>query len=133
MTKPTPTRGLHHVALFVQAFEACVHFYTEFLGMEIEWQPDNNNIYLSSGTDNLALHRASENFKPDIHQRLDHIGFIIGEPEQVDSWYEFLTHHQVPVKTKPQSHRDGARSFYCQDPDGNTVQMIYHPPLVKSR
>ena len=25
----------------------------------------------------------------------------------------------------PKTHRDGARSLYCADPDGNTVQFIY--------
>jgi len=26
--------------------------------------------------------------------------------------------------------RDGARSFYCNDPEENTVQLIFHPPIV---
>jgi catechol 2,3-dioxygenase-like lactoylglutathione lyase family enzyme len=124
--------GLRHIALFIEQFEACIHFYTRLLGMQIEWQPDNDNIYLTTGNDNLALHRASKHFKITGHQKLDHIGFIIDEPEQVDVWYEFLKTHQVPTKTEPRQHRDGARSFYCLDPDGNTVQMIYHPPLAKS-
>lgn len=131
MKIPKPTNGLHHVALFSQDFEACIHFYTELLGMEVEWHPDENNIYLTSGSDNLALHRATEAFKPGLHQRLDHIGFIINEIDQVDVWYTFLKHHNVAIKTEPHTHRDGARSFYCSDPDGNTVQLIYHPPLVR--
>jgi hypothetical protein len=36
------------------------------------------------------------------------------------------------MKTNPRSHRDGARSFYCLDPAGNTVQMIFHPPLARN-
>jgi hypothetical protein len=31
----------------------------------------------------------------------------------------------------PRTHRDGARSFYCRDPEGNLVQMIYHPPIAR--
>jgi len=127
---PKPTSGLRHVAIFVKKFSECQKFYTELLGMKIEWQPDDDNVYLCSGNDNLALHRAPEGFDPSGHQRLDHIGFIINEPEQVDVWYEFLEEHQVKIKTKARDHRDGARSFYCEDPDGNSVQMIYHPPLV---
>lgn len=129
MQRPSSTLGLHHVALFVQQFEACVHFYTQLLGMKIEWQPDADNIYLSSGSDNLALHRASESFQPAGHQRLDHLGFMLKTPAEVDNWYQFLTAQGVACKTEPRTHRDGARSFYCFDPDGNTVQMIYHPPL----
>jgi predicted enzyme related to lactoylglutathione lyase len=37
----------------------------------------------------------------------------------------------VKILKEPKTHRDGARSFYCLDPAGNTVQMIYHPPLAK--
>lgn len=129
MLRPNPTQGMHHVALFVQHFDACVYFYTELLGMMVEWYPDADNIYLCSGSDNLALHRAPEHFEPAQYQRLDHIGFILCTPEDVDAWFEFLTAHQITVKTEPRTHRDGARSFYCMDPDGNTVQMIYHPPL----
>ena len=32
-------------------------FYVDLLGFEIEWEPDADNVYLSSGHDNLALHR----------------------------------------------------------------------------
>ncbi len=129
MVKPKSIGGLRHVALMVKNLEACVGFYTEFLGMKIEWQPDSDNVYLTSGNDNLALHRAPSNFDPLLHQRLDHIGFIINEIAQVDVWYEFLQQQKVLMKTAPRTHRDGARSFYCLDPDGNVVQMIYHPPL----
>lgn len=129
MQRPKPTAGLRHVALFVQNFEACIHFYTEILGMKIEWHPDTDNIYLTSGNDNLALHRAKNAFKPTDHQRLDHIGFILNEMDEVDIWHEFMQKQQIHIKTQPRTHRDGARSFYCLDPDGNTIQMIYHPPL----
>ena len=37
------------------------------------------------------------------------------------------------IKNEPRTHRDGARSFYCLDPDGNVVQMIYHPPISKGK
>ena len=30
----------------------------------------------------------------------------------------------------PRTHRDGARSFYCKNPEGATVQFIHHPPLA---
>jgi catechol 2,3-dioxygenase-like lactoylglutathione lyase family enzyme len=96
--------------------------------MQVEWRPDPDNVYLTSGNDNLALHRASE--KATGPQRLDHIGFILNQPEQVDEWYEFLKEQAVSMRTIPKTHRDGARSFYCEDPDGNVVQMIYHPPLA---
>ncbi|MFQ5487074.1 MAG: VOC family protein [Gammaproteobacteria bacterium] len=130
MDRPRATAGLRHVALYINAFEACERFYVELLGMTVEWRPDADNVYLTSGCDNLALHRAQREIGPDVLQRLDHIGFILRSPDEVDQWYEYLLAHDVPMKAAPRSHRDGARSFYCQDPDGNTVQMIYHVPIA---
>ncbi len=126
-SRPPASSGLHHVALYVDDMDACEKFYVDLLGMRVEWRPDADNVYLTSGQDNLALHRAKD--KADGYQRLDHLGFILRKPEDVDAWHAFLVEHGVPMKTEPKTHRDGARSFYCADPSGVVVQMIYHPPL----
>ena len=128
MNKPAPTSGMRHVALYAEDFVASETFYVNLLGMQVEWRPDNDNVYLTSGNDNLALHRATE--KVSGPQKLDHIGFILDTPELVDDWYQWLLAHDIAMRTKPKTHRDGARSFYCEDPDGVVVQMIYHPPIV---
>ena len=130
MIRPKPTSGMRHVALFVNNLEGCEAFYVELLGMKVEWRPDGDNLYLTSGNDNLALHRAPVGYDTRGDQRLDHIGFIIDEETEVDLWFDFLRGHEVAMKTAPRTHRDGARSFYCLDPAANTVQMIYHPPIV---
>jgi catechol 2,3-dioxygenase-like lactoylglutathione lyase family enzyme len=127
--RPRPTRGMHHIALFVSDLEACEHFYVDLLGMAVEWRPDPDNVYLTSGSDNLALHRLKDR-EFSGPQRLDHLGFILGSPQDVDDWFRFLQAEGIAMKTEPRTHRDGARSFYCLDPSGNTVQMIHHPPLV---
>ena len=126
--KPKATAGMRHVALNVLNLEASENFYVKLLGMQVEWRPDADNVYITSGNDNLALHRIKIPDQLGV-QLLDHIGFIIDDIEQVDVWYEFLSAHDVTMKTKPRTHRDGARSFYCLDPAGVTVQMIYHPPI----
>lgn len=125
--RPAPTAGLNHVAFTIKHFAECEKFYTELLGMKIDWQPDADNLYLSSGKDNLALHRAPQDFSPDKHQHLDHIGFALLAREDVDAWHDYLVSQGVVIKAKPKDHRDGTRSFYCADPDGNVVQMIYYP------
>ena len=129
MTRPPPTAGMRHVALYVQDFDACEQFYVDLLGMKVEWRPDADNVYLTSGNDNVALHRTGEAFSGQQH--LDHIGFILNKPDAVDAWHAFLLQHNIEMRTKPKTHRDGARSFYCYDPDGNIVQMIFHPPLAE--
>lgn len=132
MIKPNPTTGMRHVALRVKNYEATEHFYVELLGMAVEWRPDANAVYLTSGNDNLALHRVEHaSFEEsEKEQHLDHIGFFLNTMDDVDEWFDFLRGHDIKMKTEPRTHRDGARSFYCLDPDGNTVQMIYHPPMV---
>lgn len=127
--RPNNTLGLRHLALFVRNLDDCAQFYIELLGMQLEWQPDPDNLYLSSGNDNLALHRAPLGFEPGTAQKLDHLGFILATPDDVDAWFAYLNQHQVPMLSEPRTHRDGARSFYCLDPDKNRVQMIYHPPI----
>lgn len=129
MSRPEDSISLRHVALRVRALEACERFYTDIIGMRVEWRPDADNVYLTSGQDNLALHRVAADLGPDDRQRLDHIGFIVKRSAQVDDWFAFLTANDVPIVSPPRTHRDGARSLYCRDPDGNTVQLIYHPPL----
>jgi catechol 2,3-dioxygenase-like lactoylglutathione lyase family enzyme len=130
MRRPEPTPGLRHVALQVRDLEACERFYTELIGMRVEWRPDADNVYLTGGTDNLALHRIAGTHADASAQRLDHIGFLLERIEHVDAWYTFLKDSGVRIHKEPRTHRDGARSFYCLDPDGTVVQIIFHPPLT---
>jgi catechol 2,3-dioxygenase-like lactoylglutathione lyase family enzyme len=111
-------------------------FYVELLGFAIEWEPDADNIYLSSGIDNLALHRAPA--LPDgatsstiaaAGSVLDHLGLIVRTPDAVDQWAAFLESRGVTIDAAPRTHRDGARSCYFRDPDGNHIQVIHHPPI----
>ncbi len=132
MKRPDPTCGMRHVALFVAKFEECERFYVDLLGMQVEWRPDPDNVYLCGGNDNLALHRAAADADTSGFQKLDHIGFIIKTPGEVDEWFEFLKLNEVDIRNAPRTHRDGARSFYCYDPDGIVVQIIYHPPISGS-
>ncbi len=130
MKRPEPVAGMRHVALSVIRLEECERFYVDVLGMSVEWKPDVDNVYLSSGIDNIALHRAPSDSPPSGPQHLDHIGFIARRPEDVDAWYAYMQDHGVAMKSAPRNHRDGARSYYCKDPDGNIVQIIYHPPIA---
>lgn len=128
-TRPGGMMGMHHVALFVHNLEDCLSFYRDVVGMQEEWQPDPDNIYLTSGTDNLALHRLAADKTLDGAQRLDHIGFIMKTPEDVDVWHTHLVNNGTKIAQAPKTHRDGARSLYCFDPAGNLVQFIYHKPI----
>lgn len=128
MKRPPHIHGLRHVALKVKDLAVCEKFYVDLLGFEVEWRPDDDNVYLTSGNDNLALHRVDA--VDTKVGALDHLGVILRTESDVDEWYAFLLAHNIAMDTQPKTHRDGARSFYCRDPEGNGVQMIYHPPLA---
>jgi catechol 2,3-dioxygenase-like lactoylglutathione lyase family enzyme len=127
--RPGGFGGLRHLALSVQDLDACERFYVGLLGMQVEWRPDADNLYLTSGNDNLALHRTTMPLSTQ-GQRLDHFGIILRAAQYVDEWYEFLKSNGVQLAQPPKTHRDGARSFYCRDPEGNLLQFIHHPPIA---
>ena len=128
MTERPAHLGLRHLALFSRVFDEMKRFYIDRLGFRVEWEPDPDNIYLTSGTDNLALHRAGADV-PAEGGRLDHFGLLVREPGDVDRWAAYLDAHGVPLTARPRTHRDGARSLYLFDPDGNAIQIIHHPPI----
>jgi catechol 2,3-dioxygenase-like lactoylglutathione lyase family enzyme len=126
--------GLRHLALNVRDMDAMKRFYVELLGFSVEWEPDADNLYLSSGTDNLAFHRstsltASRSTAPPAAAALDHLGLIVRAPGDVDEWAAFLESRGVTIDARPRTHRDGARSCYFRDPEGNAIQINHHPPI----
>lgn len=126
--RPPATLGIRHVALFVADLKKAEEFYCGALGYQVEWRPDPDNLYLTmNGQDNLALHKAG---KPLGETRLDHFGIGLKTPGDVDEWYSHLKAKNARILKEPKTHRDGARSFYCADPDGNVLQFIHHPPIA---
>ena len=119
--------GLRHLALNARNLDAMRHFYVDLLGFDVEWEPDPDNVYLSSGIDNLALHRSTGG--SPVASPLDHFGVIVKTADDVDRWAAFLESRGVTLDAQPKTHRDGARSCYFSDPDGNKVQIIHHPPI----
>jgi catechol 2,3-dioxygenase-like lactoylglutathione lyase family enzyme len=122
--------GIRHVALRVRDIQRSLDFYTGILGMRVEWNPDPDNAYLTSGSDNLALHSIKDCAPAAADAAgLDHIGFIVSRPEEVDGWADRLEARGIELAQKPKTHRDGARSLYVRDPDGILIQILYHPPI----
>lgn len=131
MSAPPPTRGIRHVALLCGDIERMERFYCDVLGYEVEWRPSDAERYLTRGEDNIALHAAPPSRAPVAESRLDHIGLLMSRPDDVDAWASYLTDKGVKLDTAPRTHRDGARSFYARDPEGNRLQFLYHPPISR--
>ena len=127
MSAPPPLLGIRHVALYSADLAAAERFWVDVMGYAVEWRPDDDNVYLTAGRDNLALHRArAASPTPD---RLDHIGLAVPRPEDVDAWARHLEAHGVALAAAPKQHRDGSRSLYFRDPGGILVQIIHHAPI----
>ena len=136
MARP-PHMGIRHVALRVTNLARSRSFYEQLLGMRAIWEPDGDNVYFTSGTDNLALHQIAPgeiaSYRPLKGQLLDHMGVILEDPRAVDRMY----HEMLPqieslggkIAKQPKQHRDGSYSFYFSDPDGNMIQALYEPTL----
>jgi catechol 2,3-dioxygenase-like lactoylglutathione lyase family enzyme len=131
MSGPPPTRGIRHVALLCGDIEEMERFYCDVLGYAVEWRPSATELYLTRGEDNLALHALEITRTGSLESRLDHVGLLMSRPEDVDAWAAYLREKGVRLDTEPRTHRDGARSFYVRDPEGNRLQFLYHPPISR--
>src|SRR5437867_4228668 len=104
--------GMRHLALRVRDPQASKRFYADCFEMKVVWEPDPDNVYLSSGPG-----------------ALDHMGFIVDTREEVDRLAARFRERGVSLADGPRDHRDGSRSFYCLDPDGLRIQVLYEPTL----
>ena len=125
---------MRHVALKVKNVAQSKTFYQEILGMDVVWEPDAENVYLSSGCDNIAIHAVSANFAANAEEKqLDHLGFIVESTERVKELEQEFIAKGVRIVHPFKAHRDGSASFYCADPDGIVIQMLYEPHLSVQR
>jgi catechol 2,3-dioxygenase-like lactoylglutathione lyase family enzyme len=121
---------MRHIALKVGEVARAKRFYQEVLGMKVVWEPDDKNVYLSSGCDNLAIHEVAESFAQSAEERqLDHFGFIVESIERVRELEQEFIGKGVTIIHPFKIHRDGSASFYCADPDGIVIQLLYEPHL----
>lgn len=123
-------KGMRHIALKVRSVAQSKMFYQNILGMDVVWEPDAQNVYLSSGCDNIAIHEVSENFlKTAEEKQLDHLGFVVESVARVAELETEFRSRGVTIVHPFKIHRDGSASFYCADPDGVVIQMLYEPTL----
>jgi catechol 2,3-dioxygenase-like lactoylglutathione lyase family enzyme len=132
MSRIAGIKGMRHIALKVKDVTRSKRFYQDVLGMDVVWEPDPQNVYLSSGCDNIAIHGVSETFANTAEERqLDHLGFVVEDVERVRALEKEFIAKGVPIVHPFKVHRDGSASFYCADPDGIVIQLLYEPQLSR--
>ncbi|HXC62645.1 MAG TPA: VOC family protein [Nitrospiria bacterium] len=128
-----PLQGLRHLAIRVTDIQKARDFYQGLLGMKTVWEPDPENVYLSSGQDNLALHQIPNaelaRYHQGIGQFMDHFGFLVENPEEVEEVFKKMETAGVRIIKPVKRHRDGSISFYMTDPDKNVIQILYEPTI----
>ncbi len=114
-------KRLGHVAIRVKDMERAMAFYLS-LGMSLVWE-DKDWSYLEAGPgrDGLAL------LGPGYKAAGPHFAFHFKTREEVDDVHKLLKTSGVQVGDI-HDHRDGTASFYLKDPEGNWLEMLYHPP-----
>ncbi|MGH7273351.1 MAG: VOC family protein [Nitrospiria bacterium] len=128
-------QGLRHLALRVRDMGKARAFYEGLLGMKVIWEPDPDNVYLSSGSDNLALHQIPKEqlsqFKTGSGQFMDHFGFVVESSDVVKAVFQAMQQAGTSIVKPLRAHRDGSVSFYMADPDGNVIQILYEPHISR--
>lgn len=120
---------IDHVVLTTRDLAACLRFYTEGLGMQLEkfQTPTETRLALKFGNQKINLHEWGREFTPRAHVAapgtLD-LCFIASLP--LDQVIERLKQKNIPIAEGPVM-RTGAvsklRSVYLRDPDLNLVEI----------
>tara|TARA_Y100001968_G_C19389714_1_gene734879 strand:+ start:565 stop:969 length:405 start_codon:yes stop_codon:yes gene_type:complete len=113
-------KRLGHIAIRVQDVERAKSFYLN-LGMRLIWD-DADWCYLEAGSskDGLAL------LGPGYKAAGPHFAFHFTDRKEVEQMHTDLKKAGIPVGAL-HDHRDGTSSFYLKDPEGNWLEMLYHP------
>jgi len=111
---------LGHVAIRVDDVDRAKSFYLS-LGMKLVWD-DPDWCYLETGEnkDGLAL------LGPGYKAAGPHFAFHFTNKEEIERIHDSLKNQGVKVGAL-HDHRDGTSSFYLKDPEGNWLEMLYHP------
>jgi len=122
-----------HLSLRVSDLDASEKFYIEILGMRPVWRSEGEIAFLECGNDDLALIQIPKEEVQAFRQRaqssqsLHHFGFRIRSKDRVDQLAKEMKARGIVIDDGPRDHRDGSRSFYFRDPDGNHVQILWDP------
>ncbi|KPQ00734.1 MAG: putative ring-cleavage extradiol dioxygenase [Bacteroidetes bacterium HLUCCA01] len=126
--KPFIATGLNHITLRVNDIRRAEAFYSDILGFTLEKKMGQSMAVYRIGTDSLVIVEAEtayDNTSKDY--RVDHFGFTVSKPEQIDEIAAYMRENDVSIVTGPANRKNG-RFLFITDPDGNLIE-IFHEKL----
>lgn len=127
---PLPTRALE-VALYAEDLDACAEFYAYVIKLERGPEVPGRHVFFRLGEGMLLLFRPSASEQAPNNPSLPvpphgargpgHLCFA-APPEDLHAWSERLRAAGVEIEADflwP----NGARSIYCRDPAGNSIEF----------
>ena len=114
---------ISYITLWVNAYDACLAFYRDALGLPLETADENFAQFATQGT-KLYLHRLGN--KSPLRSRALEIHF---EVPDVDAAYSKLLERGVQFEHQPAKMPWGARMAAFRDPEGNAIEIVgpLHP------
>lgn len=118
--------GLNHITIRVNDIERAEEFYGDILGFELLRKMGKSMaVYQVGDEDTLVLVEAETSYDPSSRDyRVDHFGFYVDSPDEVDEMAEYFREQEVSVLSGPANRKRG-RFVFISDPDGNMIEIFY--------
>lgn len=118
--------GLNHITIRVNDIEKAEHFYGTLLGFElIRKMGESMAVYQVGEEDTLVLVEAETSYDPSSRDyRVDHFGFYVDTPEEVDEMADYFRENEVTILSGPANRKRG-RFLFISDPDGNMIEIFF--------
>ncbi len=120
------TKGLNHITIRVNRIDASKEFYGDILGFElIRTMGQSMAVYDVGQGDTLVIVEAETSYDPTSRDfRVDHFGFYVDSPEEVDKLAAYFREKEVTIMSGPANRKKG-RFLFIADPDGNMIEFFY--------
>jgi catechol 2,3-dioxygenase-like lactoylglutathione lyase family enzyme len=115
-------KDYHHIALVVKDLEKCIWFYGQVLGLKSIERPAfdfSGHWYQVGPTTQLHLMVMNES----IPETMRHMAI---EVEDFDATRQTLKGEGIEIVDGPGKRVDGSDYMFCNDPDGNLIEIVKH-------